>query len=157
VDSVAAQVRESYATGDGPAGCIWNDAPIDLRAFEPLHLDGVMRLCKDEGWTTLSVDPARSERALSAPGVVTLVAVDGDEVVGFAQALTDGAIQAYLCALVVATARRHRGIGRALVSEVLARSGAKRLDLLAVSGSEQFYASFPHRVSPGYRLDPSYE
>ncbi|HEY5195663.1 MAG TPA: GNAT family N-acetyltransferase [Solirubrobacteraceae bacterium] len=120
-------------------------------------MDGVLRLCEDEGWTTLCVDPARSARALSGPGVLTLVASDAGEVVGFAQALTDGAIQAYLCVLVVAAARRHEGIGRQLVSEVLARSGAKRLDLLATNGSERFYASFPHRVSPGYRLDPSYE
>ncbi|HWH10980.1 MAG TPA: GNAT family N-acetyltransferase [Solirubrobacteraceae bacterium] len=118
---------------------------------------GVLVLCEDEGWTTLSVDPERAERALSAPGVVTLVAVADGEVIGFAQALTDGAIQAYLCVLVVAPARRHEGIGRRLVSEILARSGAKRLDLLAANGTERFYASFPHRVSPGYRLDPNYE
>jgi ribosomal protein S18 acetylase RimI-like enzyme len=85
------------------------------------------------------------------------VAVHDDEVVGFAQTLTDGAIQAYLCVLVVAEPMRGRGIGRALVSEVLARSGAKRLDLLAANGTEPFYDSFPHRVSPGYRLDPGYD
>jgi predicted N-acetyltransferase YhbS len=120
-------------------------------------MDGILRLCEEAGWTTLSVDPARAERALSGPGVVTLVAIDAGEVIGFAQALTDGAIQAYLCVLVVAGSRRHEGIGRLLVGEVLSRSGAKRLDLLAVSGSESFYGSFPHRVSPGYRLDPGYE
>jgi predicted N-acetyltransferase YhbS len=120
-------------------------------------MDGILRLCEDEAWTTLLVDPERSERALTAPGAVTLVALDDAEVLGFAHALTDGEIQAYLCALVVAASRRGEGIGRRLVSEVLARSGAKRLDLLAASGSEQFYASFPHQVLSGYRLDPGYE
>ncbi|HEX3874295.1 MAG TPA: GNAT family N-acetyltransferase [Solirubrobacteraceae bacterium] len=125
--------------------------------FDRGHMDGILRLCEDEGWTALAVDPARSERALSAPGVVTLVAVADGEVVGFAQALTDGAIQAYLCVVVVAAPMRGGGIGRQLVSEVLARSGAKRLDLLAANGTERFYDSFPHRVSSGYRLDPGYE
>lgn len=41
-------------------------------------------------------DAERAVRALTAPGVVTVVAVAGEEVVGFAQVLTDGEIQAYL-------------------------------------------------------------
>jgi hypothetical protein len=41
---------------------------------------------------------------------VTVVAVDCEEVVGAAQVLTDGEIQAYLCSVVVALRSRRRGI-----------------------------------------------
>jgi predicted N-acetyltransferase YhbS len=85
--------------------------------------------------------------------VVTLVALDDDEeVVGFAQTLTDGAVQAYLARLIVAEDARRCGVGRLLVARSLAASGALRADLLAAEGSEDFYRSFPHRQGPGFRI-----
>jgi ribosomal protein S18 acetylase RimI-like enzyme len=126
----------------------------DCVAFEERHLAGVMRLAADEGWPSLSSDESRARRALTAPGVRTVVALDGDEVVGFAHALTDGETTAYLSVLVVDTAHRRRGIGRQLVAEVFRRCGVGRVDLLAMKGSEDFYRSLPHRTKPGYRLYP---
>ena len=122
--------------------------------FTPEHLAGVLRLCEAEGWPSLPDDSARALRALAAPGVVTVVAVDGDAVVGFAQLLTDGEIQAYLCNLLVDRGRRREGIGGRLVEEAFARSGAQRVDLLALDESERFYRAFRHRVLPGYRIYP---
>lgn len=117
------------------------------------HLDEVMRLCELEGWTTLTDDPARALRAFTAPGTVTLVALaDDGEVAGFAQMLSDGAVQAFLSRLLVAPGRRRSGVGRLLVERALTASGALRADLLAADGSEEFYRSFPHRQGPGYRI-----
>jgi ribosomal protein S18 acetylase RimI-like enzyme len=119
------------------------------------HLAGVLQLCEAEGWPSLPADPERAARALAAPGVVTIVAVDGGDVVGFAQLLTDGEIQAYLCNLAVASSLRRRGIGRRLVEEAFARSGAQRIDLLAVDESADFYRRrFDHRALPGFRIYP---
>ena len=42
------------------------------------------------------VRSARTRRALIAPGVTTVVAVDADAVVGFAQMFSDGELQAFL-------------------------------------------------------------
>jgi ribosomal protein S18 acetylase RimI-like enzyme len=89
--------------------------------------------------------------------VVSVVALDSGEVVGFAQLLTDGEVQAYLCNLVVAPDMRRRGIGRRLVEEAFARSGARRVDLLALEGSDHFYRSYRHRTMPGYRIYPDEE
>lgn len=125
---------------------------VELAAFAEEHLSPVLELYEAEGWPSFPQDPALARRALTAPGVVGLVAVEGGEVVGFARLLTDGALEAYLCELVVAEAARHRGVGRALVEEAFARSGARRVDVLAEDGSEGFYGSFPHRGFRGYRL-----
>jgi ribosomal protein S18 acetylase RimI-like enzyme len=127
---------------------------VELAAYAEEHLSGVIRLCEEEGWPMLPADPQRAGRALSAPGVVSVVAVEGGEVVGFAQVLTDGEIQAHLALLVVAKGTRRRGIGRALVEEAFGRSGAQRLDLFSETESEGFYRSFRHHVFPGYRIYP---
>jgi GNAT superfamily N-acetyltransferase len=134
--------------------CSCDHRPMaEILTFAPQHLDGVIDLCVRQDWATLVADPARTLRAFSAPGAVSLVAVEEEEAVGFAQALTDGHIQAYLCRLLVAEAHRKRGIGRLLVQEVMARSGALRLDLLGAEGTHSFYASFAGwETWSGYRL-----
>jgi ribosomal protein S18 acetylase RimI-like enzyme len=122
--------------------------------FSEEHLPGVLRLCEAEGWPSFPADPARAVRALTAPGVITVVALEDGEVVGFAQMLTDGEIQAYLCDVAVATKARRRGVGTKLIEEAFARSGAQRVDLLTLSESTDFYGSFDHRAMPGYRIYP---
>jgi len=122
--------------------------------FSEEHLPGVLRLCEAEGWPSFPADPARAVRALTAPGVITVVAVEDGQVLGFAQMLTDGEIEAYLSDMAVTAKARRQGVGKKLVEEAFARSGAERVDLLAVDKSEGFYASFDHRTMPGYRIYP---
>jgi ribosomal protein S18 acetylase RimI-like enzyme len=121
--------------------------------FAPEHLEQVVRLCEREGWTTFTQARELTLRALLAPGVVALIAAgEGGEVIGFAYALSDGVIQAYLACLVVAAGARRRGVGRGLLEQALARSGARRIDLLSAEPSAAFYASFPHQQARGYRI-----
>ena len=129
-----------------------NDAhiePLDRR-----HLDAVMALCRAEGWDSYVEHPEITWRALTAPGVCTLVAVEGRDVVGFVQIQSDGVIQAHLSLIVVAPPRRRRGMGRRLIEEALGRAGAKRIDLLCTERADGFYRSFEHRTFPGYRIYP---
>jgi ribosomal protein S18 acetylase RimI-like enzyme len=127
---------------------------LELVAFAEEHLSGVLELYAAEGWPSFPEDPPLAQRALAAPGVVSLVALEEGEVVGVARLLTDGALEAYLCELVIAERARRKGIGRTLVEEAFARSGARRLDTLSAEGSEGFYALFRHRPFPGFRLHP---
>ena len=80
------------------------------------------------------------------------MALDGDELVGVAELLTDGEMMAYLALLVVASRARRRGIGRELIRDLFSRSGLARIDLLSEADSMVFYESFLHRIKPGYRL-----
>lgn len=128
---------------------------ISVDQFNPSHIDGVIALTTAEGWPTLAADRERALRVLQAQGAVTVVALDGGEIVGFARALCDGEWVSCLTDMVVASAHRRRGIGRELIAEVFRRSGTERMDLLAEPGSEAFYESQPHRRWTGYRLYPS--
>ena len=129
----------------------------EVRRFEERDLPGVLRLCVAEGWPSLPQDPARAMRVLTAPGVTTVVADDGDGVIGFAQMFSDGEIQAFLTSIAVDAGARGRGIGRALVDEALRLAGGDRIDLLSEDDATGFYESFPHRRKPGFRLYPFYE
>jgi ribosomal protein S18 acetylase RimI-like enzyme len=148
---------------------------MEIVAYEPRHLDGVLAIAKAEGWVTFAGNPDRAARAMAAPGVTALVAVDdaegardddggggatgagddattGRRVLGFAQAVGDGAITGYLCMLLVAAEARNRGIGQALVARAQVETGVLRLDLLSSEGAVSLYERFPHNRIPGFRL-----
>jgi ribosomal protein S18 acetylase RimI-like enzyme len=131
---------------------------MEIVAFEPKYLDALLALCKTEGWITFASNPERARRAMTNPGVTALVAVEGDgedeRAIGFAQAIGDGCFGGYLCMLLVETAARGRGIGKALVEETLVKSGVLRLDLLSSEGAMSLYERFPHNKIPGFRLYP---
>jgi ribosomal protein S18 acetylase RimI-like enzyme len=141
-------------TAPGAGGADPRPPTVRYVAFAPEHLDGIVALCAAEGWPSFPEDPARAARALAAPGVVTVVAVDDAAVLGFATVLSDGEIQAYLSLLVVASTARRAGIGRRLVELAARRAGGVRVDLLAEDGAEGFYETFPHRRKAGFRIDP---
>jgi ribosomal protein S18 acetylase RimI-like enzyme len=129
---------------------------VEVVDYERRHLDAVVALCREEGWPSFPEDPSRADRVLRAPGVTSVVAVDGDEVLGFAYLQSDGEIQAHLSNIVVARSHRRTGIGRALLQAGLDRAGGQRLDLITDS-AESFYEAFDHRRLTGYRLYPPFE
>lgn len=129
----------------------------EVQRFTREHLDGVLRLCEAEGWPSFPEDPHQAVRALTAPGVTTIVAVDGATVMGFAQMFSDGELQAFLANLVVAASARRKGVGRALVVEALRLAGGQRVDLLGEEAATTFYESFRHVRKPGYRLYPGHD
>lgn len=122
------------------------------RAFCRAHLQGVLSLCRAEGWPSLARDPKRALAALTAPGVICVVALREGEVVGFLQLLTDGVVTGYVSLIAVAGAHRREGVGRKLVEEAFARSTLGRLDLLTEESAHEFYRSFEHRKFAGFRI-----
>src|SRR5580700_11149635 len=101
-----------------------------VRPFAPDDLDGVIALCEAERWPSFPDDPARALRALTAPGVTTAVAIDGERLVGFAQLQSDGEIQAHLSLIAVDPAFRRQGLARRMLVLALERAGGVRIDLI---------------------------
>jgi ribosomal protein S18 acetylase RimI-like enzyme len=126
-----------------------------VRPFAAGDLDGVIALCAAEGWPSFPEDPARALRALTAPGVTTVVAADGETVIGFAQLLSDGEIQAHLSLIAVAQSHRRRGLALAMLREGLRRAGGIRIDLVTDSAPD-FYAALPHHRLEGFRIYPQF-
>src|SRR5258708_25531905 len=86
------------------------DRRVEYREYVENDLPGIIALCVAEGWPSFADDPARAHRALTAPGVTSVVSLDGDQLVGFAYMLSDGAIQAFLANIAVASTHRRPGI-----------------------------------------------
>lgn len=128
---------------------------VDVRPFEDEHAAGVARLATTVQWPSLT-DAEVVRRICTAPGATSFVAVTEGEVVGWAQALGDGVLQAHLSFLAVHPDHRRRGIARALVVVTFQTTGAARLDLVADPGEEpsSFYGQFAHRRMAGWRLYP---
>ncbi len=126
---------------------------MHIRRYCPDDLPGVLCLCEAEHWPSFSEDPPRANRALTAPGVTTMVAMENDRVVGFAQMQSDGELQAHLSVIAVDKDYRGRAIARELIGVALREAGGKRVDLLTDS-AENFYSKLPHRRMSGFRLYP---
>jgi GNAT superfamily N-acetyltransferase len=137
----------AHPSGDGD---MTQTAMPRLQAFTRGELDGAIELFAAAGWSTYTIDPEMTFRALSAPGSTTLVALEGATVVAVVQLQSDGEIQAHLSALLVARPWRRRGLGRELLREAVERAGGIRVDVLSRTG--RFYASLGGQPRPGFRL-----
>jgi GNAT superfamily N-acetyltransferase len=128
---------------DGPPRSLLEMSEASIEPFAPAHRDGVIALLAAEGWSEYTDDVERTYRALSAPGVTTLVANAGGRVVGAIQVQSDGAVQAHVSMLLIDAACRGRGLGSPLLREALDRAGGLYLDIRA-HGCEPLARVPPH-------------
>ncbi len=121
------------------------------------HLGEVVALCSEAGWSDYAEDPERTHRVFTAPGVISLVALDEEEaaLVGFVQLQGDGELQAHVSLLLVKPEYRLRGVARLLLGRALRDSGCVRADVF-VEGDDAtaFYRRMPHKEGKGFRLQP---
>ena len=123
---------------------------LSIEPFANAHLEGVVALVVAEGWSTYAVDVERTSRALSAPGVTTLVALDDGRVVGAIQVQSDGVIQAHVSMLLVDPNWRGRRLGFRLLRDGLERAGGLQLDIR--TRTEGYYEQFGASRSLGFRV-----
>jgi ribosomal protein S18 acetylase RimI-like enzyme len=123
---------------------------VSIEPFAQAHLDGLIALVATEGWTEYANDVDRTFRALTAPGVTTLVATDGGRVLGAIQVQSDGLIQAHVSMLLIDRNARGLGLGSRLLREGLERAGGLQLDIR--TRTEGYYERLGASRSLGFRL-----
>jgi ribosomal protein S18 acetylase RimI-like enzyme len=123
---------------------------VSIEPFGRAHLGGLIALVAAEGWTEYADDAERTYRALTAPGVTTLVAIVGRRVVGAIQVQSDGVIQAHVSMLLIGPDSRGLRLGSELLREGLQRAGGLQLDIR--TRTEGYYEKLGARRSLGFRL-----
>jgi ribosomal protein S18 acetylase RimI-like enzyme len=121
-----------------------------IEPFARVHLDGLIALVAAEGWTEYTDDAERTYRALTAPGVTTLVAIVDRKVAGAIQLQSDGVIQAHVSMLLIDRNSRGIGLGSRLLRDGLDRAGGLRLDIR--TRTEGYYERLGASRSLGFRL-----
>jgi ribosomal protein S18 acetylase RimI-like enzyme len=121
-----------------------------IERLSEARLDGLIALVAAEGWVEYADDPERTYRALTAPGVTTLVAVVRERVVGAIQVQSDGLIQAHVSMLLVDRDSRGAGLASTLLREGLKRAGGLQLDVR--TRTEGYYERLGASRSLGFRL-----
>lgn len=91
---------------------------MEIRAIHASEVDAARLLLAANGWGHRVADAAAFRQLVERSQRVA-VAVEDGAVIGFARALCDGLSNGYLSMVVVAEARRRRGIGRRLVEFVI--------------------------------------
>ena len=86
---------------------------MQVRPIRSDELEPARRLLAANNWGPRVADPAVFAELVQR-SQIALVAVDGDTVLGFLRAITDGLFNGYISMVVVDEAHRGRGIGTAL-------------------------------------------
>ena len=91
---------------------------IDYRDTHDIDLDQLAALFDAVGWQKRTTNRTRLSQLVSG-SMWVVSAWDGDGLVGFARAISDGAFNAYISTVAVLPAYQKRGIGRELVRRLM--------------------------------------
>ncbi|HEX8287588.1 MAG TPA: GNAT family N-acetyltransferase [Pyrinomonadaceae bacterium] len=111
---------------------------MNFREALPKDFELVRRFLAENGWKKRVADPNRFRKMMENASR-TVVAFDGERVVGFARALCDDVSNGYIGTVTVAEDKRGQGVGRELVERIIGDDTNITWVLRAGRGSEQFW------------------
>jgi predicted N-acetyltransferase YhbS len=119
---------------------------MDFRPITPADYKAVQRFLAENGWEK-RVSDVEKFRKMMENASRTVVAFEGEKVIGFARALCDDVSNGYIGTVAVAEDKRGQGIGRELVERLIGNDRDITWVLRAGRGSEKFWKKMGFTVS----------
>lgn len=120
---------------------------LNVRDLQPAETESVRQFLGQHGWGHRTGSPEHFAQLIEN-SQRTAVAVQGEQIIGFARGITDGLSNGYLSMVVVDDQHRRAGIGRALVEHIMGDNPDITWVLRAGrEGAEAFFASLGFETS----------
>jgi ribosomal protein S18 acetylase RimI-like enzyme len=120
---------------------------LNVRDLQPAETESVRQFLGEHGWGHRTGSPEHFAQLIKN-SQRTAVAVQGEQIIGFARGITDGLSNGYLSMVVVDDQHRRVGIGRALVEHIMGDNPGITWVLRAGrEGAEAFFASLGFETS----------
>jgi predicted N-acetyltransferase YhbS len=117
-----------------------------FRAAEPQDYEAVRQFLTENGWEKRVADAVKFRKMMENASR-TVVAFEGERIVGFARALCDDVSNGYIGTVAVAEDFRRKGIGRELVERLIGEDENITWVLRAGRGSTEFWKKMGFTVS----------
>src|SRR5215212_24809 len=119
---------------------------MEFRSIKPADYEAVRQFLAENGWEKRVANAERFYKMMENASR-TIVAFEGERIVGFARALCDDVSNGYIGTVAVAEDFRKKGVGRALVERLI--GGDKNITwvLRAGRGSERFWKKMGFSIS----------
>ncbi len=124
---------------------------IEYRKLSPEWAAQMAELYREAGWLNEAEDSGFIVKTLSSS--LWIGAVEGKVLLGMGRAITDAVSDAYIQDITVRSAFRKQGIGRTIVTKLVAelqKSGVDWIGLVGVPGTENFYRSLGFEPLTGH-------
>ena len=119
---------------------------MNFRAITPADYEAVRHFLAENGWEKRVSDAAKFRKMMKNASR-TVVAFEGEKVIGFARALCDEVSNGYIGTVAVAEDFRRKGVGRELVERLIGDDKHITWVLRAGRGSEEFWKKMGFTVS----------
>ena len=119
---------------------------MNFRPATPDDYESVRLFLTENGWEKRVSDTEKFNRMMENANR-TIVAFEGERVIGFARALCDEVSNGYIGTVAVAPEKRNQGIGRELVRKLIGEDAGITWVLRAGRGSENFWKKMGFKVS----------
>ncbi len=116
---------------------------MEIREYKAYNETEILNLYSSVGWTAYTDEP-EALKAGFQNALLTLGAYDGDQLLGLIRTVGDGHTIVYIQDILVLPEYQRKGIGRALMQEILQRFRAVRQIVLATDNTPKtisFYES----------------
>ena len=119
---------------------------MEYRSATSADYEKIRRFLSENGWEKRVADAAKFRKMMENASR-TIVAFEGERVVGFARALCDEVSNGYIGTVAVAEDFRKKGIGRGLVERLIGDYPEITRVLRAGRGSAEFWEKMDFSVS----------